>query len=237
MNRLIVLLVVSMLGTGCVVHDTCDAKTVSLGWSSFRLDNNAVVSTCSQAGVSQVDVFMDDVPVVSVNCTDGGVNVTGVLNDSSHLFTIEGIDAVSGAISLRDEVSVPPSNCTNPLVDTQPSQGAFVLDFSFISGPNFCSSATNSFIWFTIKDNISGDLIAVDRNTSPTLYTCGNGSTVPVPIPFPLASGPYTLQRTEEVIIPGNTQLAGNCNATGFTMAGGTQTSLGVPLTDGIVCF
>jgi hypothetical protein len=234
MNRLLVLLVASLLGTGCVVHDTCDAKTVALGWPSFRLADNSVVATCRDAGVSQVDVLMDDQPVTTVNCSEGGVNVTGVLNDGDHLFTVEGVDS-SGAIVLRDEVSIAPSNCTNQAVNTQPSEGAFTLDFSFT--PNICQSATNSYIWFTIKDNISGQIIAVDGSLDPQAYLCGNSSAVPLPISFPLASGPYTLQRTAEVLYPGPTQEAGNCTATNFAMTGGTETVLDVPLTDGVRCF
>jgi len=241
MNRLLVLLVASMLGTGCVVSDNnppifCDARTVSVGWSSFRLANNSVVSTCSAAGIGNVQVFMDDQLVTTVACSGGGVNVTGVLNDGNHLFTVEGLDSSTSAIALRDEATVSNSNCDNLVVDTQPSEGTFVLNYSF--SPNFCTSATNSYIWFALHDDISNDVIVYDLTHSPTTYTCGNGSTTtPVPISFALASGPYTLQRTEEVLYPGPTQEAGNCNATALTMAGGTQTQVNVAMTDGAACF
>lgn len=236
MNRVFVLVVASLLGTGCIVSDTCDARTVSIGWSSFRLANGTVVASCSAAAVSSVSVFLDDTPVTTLACDAGGVNVTGVLNDGTHLFTVEGLDSVSGAIALRDEVAVGNSNCNDQLVDTQPSEGTFVLDFSFT--PDFCTSATDSFIWFSIRDDISGDVIAVDQTHTPQAYTCGNGATTtPLPISFALASGPYTLQRTEEVVYPGPATGAGNCNATDFIMAGGNQTPVNVPLADGVACF
>jgi hypothetical protein len=243
MKRLLFLLVPSMLATGCVVSDTCDARTVSIGWSSFRLFDGSVVTSCGAAGVSFVQLFMDDQPVTSqpggppdqFPCNTGGVNVTGVLNDRGHLFTVEALDATSGAIALRDEFTVTPSNCSDLLLDSQPSEGTFVLDYSFT--PNVCTSATSSFIWFSIQDNISGDIIAVNQGSNPQAYTCGNGTTTPVPISFALASGPYTLQRTEEVLYPGPTQQAGNCNATAFNVAGGTPTTVQVPLADGIACF
>lgn len=226
MNRLLVLLVASLLGTGCVVHDTCDARTVSLGWSSFRLANNDVVSTCAGAGVNAVDVFMDNQSVGSFNCTDGGVNVTGVLNDGNHVFDVEGIDSVSGAVALRDSFTIGNSNCSNPVVDTQPSEGTFDLSYSFT--PNNVCNGT-SYIWFSIHDDISGDVIAVDdAHGNPKQYQCGGLVT------FALASGGYTLQRTEEVTFSGTTPQpsASNCNSAAFTMSGGQQTQVVVSMAD-----
>lgn len=235
MKRLLVLAALSTIGTGCVVHDTCDARTVSIGWPSFKLANGTVTSSCATAQVSQVKVFIDNAPVGTLACTDGGVNVTGVLNDGDHVFDVEALDVNTGNIALRDSFTVGNSNCNAQVVDTQPSEGTFVLDYSF--SPDVCTSATDSFIWFSIHDDISGDTIAVNSGNTPRAYTCGNGSTTPVPISFPLASGSYTLQRTEEVVYPGPVQAAGNCNATGFDMSGGTQTRVQVPLTDNVACF
>jgi hypothetical protein len=235
MNRLVLLaLVASILGTGCG-HDTCDARTVAIGWPSFLLADGTATSSCGVALLSTVDVFVDGSSVGSFNCTDGGVNVTGVLNDGNHVFDVEGIDSATGAIALRDSVTVGNSNCTDLLVNTQPSEGTFVLNYSFT--PNICTSATNSYIWFTIHDDIANQDIAVDGSNSPRAYTCGNGSTTPVPISFALPSGSYTLHRTEEVLYPGPTQQAGNCNATLFAMEGATRTQVNVPLTDAVACF
>jgi len=238
MNRLLVALVAaSLLGTGCVSSDTCDARTVSIGWPSFLLANGSVVTSCAQAGISTIDVFMDNAGVGTFNCTDGGVNVTGVLNDGDHIFDVEGFDSVSGSLALRDSFTVGNGNCAAQVVNAQPSEGTFVLSYNF--NPNLCTSATNSFIWFTIHDDIANETIAFDGSHAPQTYTCGNGSTTtPVPISFALASGNYTLQRTEEVLYPAPpTQEAGNCNATAFDMVGGQQTQLNVPLADGVACF
>jgi hypothetical protein len=238
MKRLVVLSVASMVAAGCTTHDTCDARTVSIGWPQFLLADGSQPTSCSGAGIGDVDVFMDDQPVATIPCTDGGVNVTGVLNDKDHLFTVEGIDSSTGAIALRAEVNVAPSNCSSPLVNTQPSEGIVELDYSFT--PNSCISDVNSYIWFSIKDNISGDVITVDGTHSPQQYHCGSGRVgefTPLPIQFALASGIYSFQRMEEVLYPGPVPTAGNCNSADFTITGATNQPVAVALANGVACF
>ncbi len=239
MNRVLVLLVASLLGTACVSGDTCDARTVSIAWPSFLLANGTVTNSCAVAQINTVDVFMDNNLVGSFNCTDGGVNVTGVLNDGDHLFDVEGIDSVSGAIALRDSFTVSNSNCHSPLVNAQPSEGTVQLTFSF--SPNTCSSDVNSFMWFTIHDDIANQDITVDSAHTPQAYSCSTGHAgdfTPLPIQFALASGNYTFQRMEEVVYPAPpVQAAGNCTATAFDITGGTAQPISVGLTDGVTCF
>jgi len=236
MNRLFLLLAASVLGTGCM--DICDARTVSVGWPSFQLADGTVTSSCTQAHVSTVNIYLDGQAVTSLPCDSGGVDVDGVPNDGDHLFTVEAIDTTTGGITFRDQVDVSDSNCRNLLEDTQPSQGTFVLNFSL--SPNLCASATDSYIWFTIMDDIANQTIAVDGSDTPQAWPCGGGtSTTPVAPSFPLASGSYTLERTEEVLYSSSTptELAGNCSAADFDMSGATQTEVDAPLTDGVSCF
>ncbi len=226
MNRLPVLLVASLMATACVSHDTCDARTVSIGWPSFLLANGTVTGSCAAAQIGTIDVFQDSTPVGSFNCTDGGVNVQGVLNDGNHTFDVEGIDSVSGAIALRDSFTVGDSNCTAQAVNTEPSEGTFDLAYSF--APNNVCNGT-SFIWFSLQDNISGDTIAIDESHgNPRQYQCGG------PITFALASGPYTLQRTEEVVFSGNTPepSGSNCSSASFNITGAQTTQVQVTMTD-----
>ncbi|HVO21764.1 MAG TPA: hypothetical protein VMU15_21110 [Anaeromyxobacter sp.] len=235
------------MSTGCVVNDSCDpysdagcpgpcaSRTVAVGWPSFLLADHTVTSSCATAQVSTVDVYMDDQPVTSLPCSSGGVNVTGVPNNGDHRFTVEALDSTTGAIALRDEQTVSDSNCTDLLLNTQPSEGTWVLNYSFT--PDLCTSATSSYIWFTLHDEIANQVIAVDGSHTPQAWTCGGGTTTPVPISLPLASGSYTLQRTEEVLYPGPAQQAGNCSSKGFDVFGATQTQVDVPLTDAVICF
>jgi hypothetical protein len=196
---------------------------VSIGWPSFQLANGNVTSSCLTAGVSNVDIFMDDTRVTTVPCGGGGVNVTGV-TDNSHLFTVEALDSGTGNIALRDEVTVTNSDCTDLVVDTQPSEGTFNLAYSF-SPVNVCNSP--SYIWFSIRDLISGDIIAVDdTHGDPQQYACG------VSITFPLPWGSYTLQRTEEVVYPGPAISAKNCTPAPFTISGATTKDVGAVMLD-----
>ncbi len=226
MNRLLVLLVasVSMLGTACNGGSSCDARTVSIAWPSFLLANGTVTSSCAAAGIDSIQVFEDNKGVGTFNCTDGGVNVTGVLNDGDHIFDVEGLAA--GSIALRDSFTLGNSNCSDQVVDAQPAEGTFDLAYSFT--PNNVCNGT-SFIWFSIHDDISNDIIAIDESHgNPQQYQCGG------PITFALAKGPYTLQRTEEVTFSGPTASpsASNCSSAAFNIAGATTTQVQVAMTD-----
>jgi hypothetical protein len=227
MNRLLLVVVTaSLMGAGCIVSNTCDTRTVAVGWSSFQLANGTVTSSCATAAVNNVSLYMDDTFVTTQPCSAGGVNVIGVSNDGGHVFTVEALDSSSGSIALRDEVTVGNSDCTDLVVDTQPSEGTFNLAYSF-SPVNVCNSP--SYIWFSIQDGISGDIIAVDdTHGDPQQYACGavNGIT------FPLPSGSYTLQRTEEVVFPGPAISAKNCTPAPFTISGATTSDVGAVMLD-----
>jgi hypothetical protein len=247
MNRLAVLLAaLGTLGTGCVVNDTCDprtvsARTVSLGWPSFQFYNGATAG-CGGANVGWIDVYMDGTdlahrvanPAAGTNgywlCTDGGLDIGQVVNGVDHVFTVEGRDATTTAITFRDQITV--GDSCNILVNTRPSEGLFTLDYSFT--PNVCTAG--SYIWFRVTDSISGDVIAVDESNAPATYTCANpGSTTPLGLSFTLASGTYVIDRTEEVVSDGHggwAPTANNCQAHTFPIAGGNTSIVDRPMTD-----
>jgi hypothetical protein len=209
MNRFAVLLVAAgALSTGCGGGGSSNhcARTVSIGWPNFLLESGAVQG-CNLAGVTTVEVFVDGTSVGKFPCSNGGVDVTGV--DSARTFTVEGLDG-AGTIILRDEVTAG-GTCANVLVNTQPAEGTFTLDYHF-TPTDVCT--TGSVIWFALKDNISGDVIAVDESHNPNTYACGVG------ISFPLASGDYTLLRTEEAVFSAAAWHATgtNCNSAPFTV-------------------
>ncbi len=239
MNRFYLLLAASALGMGCGGGSghraTCDTRLVAVDWPSFQLADGTVTSSCTTAHVSEVDIFMDDAPVTTVACSAAGVNVTGVPNNGNHLFTVEARDSTTNAIALRDEQTVGDSNCTNLLLDTEPSEGTFVLNFSF--SPDVCTSASNSFIWFTVHDVIANQDIAVDGSHSPQSWTCGNGST-----PRPSRSrsrwrlAPTRSTGRRRSSIPVRRSRPGTARHR-LHVAGATQTRVDVPLTDLVSCF
>jgi hypothetical protein len=226
MNRFAVLLAaVGALSWGCGGGGSSAhcARTVSIGWPSFLLANN-VPTGCAGAGVINVEVFVDGTSVGTFPCSDGGVDVTGV--DRARTFTVEGLDG-AGTIVLRDDVTAG-GTCTNVLVNTQPAEGTFTLEYTF-TPVNECSS-TSSVIWFALKDNISGDVIAVDESHNPDTYACG----AVAGISFPLASGDYTLLRTEEAVFSSAAWHAtgANCNTAGFTVPRAQEVAVQVAMAD-----
>ncbi|WP_242394522.1 hypothetical protein [Anaeromyxobacter oryzisoli] len=215
MRRLALLLAAfaSVLGMGCVTTTECD-HTVSISWSSFLLANGNAAS-CSGAGVTSVAVYMNNQPVKTVPCSDGGMSVVGVPGGTQQ-FTVEGLDA-NGTIVVRDELAVDASVCGEQLVDAQPAEGVFTLAYSFQN--NGSCSAPSSQIVYSILDQTTG-LVADYQSL------CGDV------ISFALPTGPYVLRRIEELDSTGTVVYASYCAATSFTVGAGTPSTLGIVIPD-----
>ncbi len=235
MRRLALLLAVgSFAGTGCIVSNDsttpppCFASTITVRWPSFMLANGGVTTSCQTAGVTYVDVFMNDQPVQQGGfaCGAGGTTITNPPAANS-LITVEGVAADGTTILLRDELNVAPSACGDVVVDAQPAEGTLELAYSF-TPVNVCTSG-GSYIWFSVYDPIAKAITAVaDETANPTTYVCGDT------IAFPMPAGPYTLRRIEEVVPSGGTYVASatNCNPTSLSVSGGTQSVVNVALAD-----
>ncbi len=223
MKRLLVLSVASMLGAGCSVHDTCDARTVAVGWPSFLEADNTTTSHCSDLGLATVDVWMDFTGFVGTfNCTDGGVNVTQVTN-TDHTFTVEARDTNHNII-VRDEVTVSPSNCSDVLVNTQPAEGFVDIQYDFYDGSTPLPApqdvcVAGSHLWLQITDHIANEVAY--------LYSAANASQAPacessqrtLSLRLPWGAGSqnaYTLDWMEEHAGASNTLTASNCASGGF---------------------
>jgi hypothetical protein len=224
MKRLFVLLAASTMGTGCVVSDTCDFRTVSIGWPSFELANGSITTSCLTAGVNTVDVYMDGDLVGNLACGAGGVNVVDV-PAGHHTFTVEGLDG--STIALRDEFGTSGNGCGTLVVDTQPAEGTFELAYSFTPS-NVCTTG-GSYIWFAVRDDVLGSVTAgVDETSAdPSFYLCGDA------IRFALPKGPYTLLRTEEVTYNGAYHAAAvNCSPNPFDIFAGTDSVVSSAMAD-----
>lgn len=226
MRRLALLLAAaSFAGTGCVVSDTCDGGTLTVEWPSFLLANGDVTSSCTAAGVSYVDVYLDGKPVQArFSCADGGAVIAGV-QSTSQLVTVEALDA-SGAIVLRDEQQVGTDRCGDRLARFQPAEGALTLDYHFT--PSDVCTAGASYIWFSVYDEIVGDVAArADESANTTLYSCSTAASYPLPVPitFRLPAGSYTLERIEEAVPSGGVYVVNGsyCSPIRFPVAGGAE--------------
>jgi hypothetical protein len=232
MRRLALLLATSLLGTGCYVSDhsnpPCLASSITVRWPSFLLADGGVTPSCATAGVSFVDVFMNDQPVQQGGfaCSAGGMTITDV-QPGSYRITVEGVASDGASILLRDELDVSPAACGDIVVDAQPAEGSFRIAYSF-TPTNVCTSG-GSFIWFSVYDQIARAVTAVaDETANATSYVCGDT------IAFAMPAGAYTLQRVEEAVPSAGTFLASakNCNPTTFSVDRAAQSVVNVALAD-----
>ncbi len=194
MYRLLALaVVVSTLATGC--EETCDVRTVSVGWPTFNRADGVVTSSCSTAGASFIDVFIDGQFVTREDCTFGFVDIS--VFSGHHVWTVEGLNR-QNQIVLRDSFVTDGDHCGTLFVDTQPAAGLVDLQYLFFQGgaplpqpQQVC--APDSLLWLSIFDQTANDLaVLVDRNSSPTAFPCGGPLVLPLPI------GDFTLDFMEE---------------------------------------
>jgi len=209
--RLLALLAVTALGSGCYVS-TCDTPSYSVSWR-FRGQAAGVSNLrCSDTGPGQlsaaiayVDVYMNDVRVVSAApCTDYGATVLDVL-DGSYDVRVEGLDASLFVVN-RDQFTTRVGSCGQTANAAQPSEGTLELDWV----PPGSTCVSGAAIWFRVTDRTATPpavVYVVDELSSAAdriLYAC-SGPTIQLPV----ASGHYSLDWIEEVSNPGNSSWAG----------------------------
>ena len=137
MNRLVALVAVSSLGTGCVSSSRCDFRTFTIEWPMFELAGGSVVTSCADAGARTVNVYGDGGLVTSSACTDGLVDIDVPAGD--HQVVVEALDASGTRIILRDEFLTGGRGCGPEDVVVEPAAGNFLLDYSF-TPVNVCTA-------------------------------------------------------------------------------------------------
>lgn len=226
MNRLVALVAVSSLGTGCVSSSRCDFRTFTIEWPMFELAGGSVVTSCADAGARTVNVYGDGGLVTSSACTDGSVDIDVPAGD--HQVVVEALDASGTRIILRDEFLTGGRGCGPEDVVVEPAAGNFLLDYSF-TPVNVCT-AGGSYIWFKVLDQTANvTAVEVDESSAnPQLYACGAAVSLSLP------KGPYTLLRTEEASGSGGTYSADatNCTPADFSIAAGAPTTVSPSLSD-----
>jgi len=223
MNRLLALVVVASLGTGCIVSDTCEVRTVRITWDSFLRADGSTTSSCAVASLGAsaeaeiIDVWIDGVYDGSAYCDgrDGGRfwDVFDV-GPGRHNVTVEARD-VDDFITLRDEFSFDaPDACGDLQVDSQPAEGWVSVNYNFYDGavlanPNAC--VTGSSLWLQITDDIAEQPAYSITSTTAGTPAC----TASRNLRLPLAIGDYTFDWLEER--SGSTLESSACTAQRFT--------------------
>lgn len=214
---LVLVLAAAVPATGC--HGEC-ARSVTVDWPSFRLVGGDT-SSCVDAGVRTIDVWVNDAYVATFDC-NGPAGEVGVAR-GANLVTVEARDA-SDVIRLRDEVQVSGSGCGNlGVVDARPAEGRVDVNYQ-LPAPGTCVAPGPSYMWVYVRDEIANE-IAADSAAFPTQYQCGSA------ISFRLAAGDYTLLRTQEMVPSGGgyATVGADCAHHPFTVSPGG--AVGVPAT------
>lgn len=222
MNRLLALVAVASLGTGCVVDDTCDVR---IQWDDFEAANGTFQS-CGEAGVTSVDVWVDGRLRATAPCGSHFADLT--VSGGYHFWTVEGVDDATGRIVNRHAFELDDS-CGLAAIVTRPAQGSVDLRYAFFSGgtpitPQVCTPG--SFLWLSIFDWIAGDLAVLsDADFFPEAFTCGG------PFILNLPAGDYTLDWMEESgPAPSYTLEAADCRDRDFLVFPGDDTAVPVDL-------
>ncbi|HYD52531.1 MAG TPA: hypothetical protein VEA99_07885 [Gemmatimonadaceae bacterium] len=198
MNRLLALVAVACLGTGCIVEDTCEVRSVVISWPDFHRADGELVG-CAGAGVSAVRVWMDGLQVLDPGgngdfpCAAGGLEVTGVFA-GVHDWSVEGTDSF-GRIVNRDTFSTAGDGCGTLFETTRPAQGRVDLRYQFYAGgaPLQDQQCVGDFLWLSIYDVLANDFAALsDLESDPEAYTCGGDFVLELPV------GSYVLDWMEE---------------------------------------
>lgn len=228
MKRLAVVLAAVLPLSGCFWGEC--SRTVTVDWTSFRLADNTVTSSCQAAGVSTIDVWVNSAFAGAFACTGPAAGVR--LGSGSNLVTVEGRDA-GGVIRYRDEFTVDGGHCGDVgVVEAQPGEGRISVSYTF-APVNACFDPGPSFIWVYVLDDIANE-VAADSSAAPE---SGNVCGVNFPFTFRVAAGEYTLLRTQEMIRSGGgyATVARDCTPYALQVSPAATTPVSAVLADASV--
>ena len=242
MKRAILLLATAFLGTtGCYPRHCVDDIVVY--WHFFNADNTAELS-CSQAGVSTVQITVDGAVAGPFACSslssDGVTFVQGItllaFDEGSHSFQLDGLDANGNFTHSSNAFTFAPTGCRLNQLDSDLAAvtGTFNIDFHF-SDIDFNCKNQNTFIWYELLDQNGQVVDIVGPNNTPDALPCTNGAIPLSPLPF----GTYTVSRIQEVEFLGGgfTVHHATCDAQSFQhLTAGETVTVEVPVSSD-TCF
>jgi hypothetical protein len=196
---------------GCV-SNTCDYPTATISWS--LQDANGVPWSCTDAGVTTVDIYFDGTPVGPHFACNAGRAVIdlGGIAPGTYTAIVEGTDSNGTIWDRSNPFTVTVSDCGDRRYAPVLGEGWLDIDYHFT--PDVCHFGS---MWYALYDDVAGSWIsAVDYNTVPVApdyveyrdyYGCytpasggapATGRALQVAVPF----GTYTLAWLQEVVNP-----------------------------------
>jgi hypothetical protein len=223
MKRLALVLAAALLQTGCLWDgDECD-RTATVDWTGFVLAEGGAPVGCAAAGVSDVDIWVNNGFWGTFAC--GGPPATVSLARGTNFVTVEGIAA--GQIAYRHTVSVDATSCGDRgIVATQPGEGFFEVDYAFAPA-NACFAPGPTYMWLMVFDDVAGQTAFVETATTP-FQECTVTAAAPR---YRLPEGSFTLFGIEEVSVSLGT-VGADCTDRPFDMGAGAVTTVQPILVD-----
>jgi hypothetical protein len=239
MKPLVLALATALVGSGCYQPPVCTTRNVQVDWSQgFSGPGAASGQSCSAAGVTYVDIFINGQKVVGpvgnghFACGDLA-EIVGGLTDGATQVTTEGLAADGSTILYRDVQSFTASGCNDFLVTAAPAAGTVSFAYQFYSGPNLLPSSqqvcAGPYLWLSVYDRAAGAITVLsDLASNPTAYACDTAS---LALQLALPIGDYDLRWMEEHgASPGWALLSEDCTDRPFTVASETSTNVPVAL-------
>lgn len=228
MKRLALLLTAaaSLAGTGCG-SGPC-TRSVTVDWSGGFLGADGSRLSCAQAGVTEVDLYINGDPnsLARVACTSLGAQAVD-LPGGSTMITVEGVES-GGRIAFRDEPTVN-TTCGDVHVVAVPAEGTLALQYTFAPS-NVCYATQPTYIWSKVWDNVANEAAFQDTGTGGQ-NLCGTALT------YRLPAGSYTLMGVNEYS-PSARIVGADCTQRTFTIAGARETAVPASLVDSSqACF
>lgn len=223
---LLVAATASLAGMGCG-SGPC-TRSVTVDWSGGFLGSDNQLRPCTQAGVIEVDLYINGDPnsLARVACTALGAQAVD-LPGGSTMITVEGVES-GGRIAYRDERTVN-TVCGDLHVAAVPAEGTLALQYAF-SPANVCYATQPTYIWSKVWDDVANEAAFQDTGTGP-LNLCGTTLT------YRLPAGSYTLLGVNEYSQSARV-VGADCTHRTFTIAGASQTPVPATLVDSSqACF
>lgn len=224
MNRALLLLPMAALASGCYVAPPCD-PVANVYWT-FTVPGLNGLMTCADAGVTSVDIFVDNALVETVPCQGpaaDGIQLVG-FDRGTHLLQLDVYDR-NDVRRYQYDGNINLSGCTSTF-DVVGSGVAGDLDLTYLFQPAQ-NCLTGSYAWYQLRDASGGNF---DVAPISTQNACGVQPIGPLALP----AGVYTLSRFEVGVISGTgwTPDYNACGALTFLHAGpGSLSTTLVPAT------
>ncbi|MBS2028988.1 MAG: hypothetical protein JST54_13890 [Deltaproteobacteria bacterium] len=145
--------------------------TLQLRWGFLDAQNNQL--SCATAGVSNVQITINNFAPSVVPCSQGGVqgSSVGPLNAGSYTVVLDGLDANGNAIYSTTQTMVVSAPITQVTSYLAPLYGSWDLSYNFANAAS-CAAAGVTEVSLSVTDGNGNEISG--QNPGTTRYPCGD---------------------------------------------------------------